>query len=81
MSDIHRKIEFLIDRWCDSRKLEPLRRLLNAKASINGLTDGWEDLRQELKTIRAKHRNELKADEFDTIVDVLHMVEDILERR
>jgi hypothetical protein len=54
---------------------------LNGQASINGLTDGWEDLRQELKTIRAKHRNELKVDEFDTVVDVLHMVEDILERR
>ncbi len=81
MSNIHQNIDFLIERWCDTRKLEPLRRLLNGKASINGLTDGWEDLRQELKTIRARYGRELEKNEFDTLVDTLHMVEDMLEQR
>ena len=81
MSDLYKKMDFLIEQWCESRKLEPLRRLLNGKASLNGLTDGWEELRRELKTIRSLHRHELKEDELDALVDILHMVEDALERR
>lgn len=81
MNDLHAKLDFLIERWCAGRKLEPLRRLLNGKASINGMTDGWEELRRELMTIRARHASELASDEIDTLVAALHAVEDLLDRK
>jgi hypothetical protein len=77
---LDRKIRFLIDRWCERRELEPLRRLLNGRASINGLTDGWNEMRDELRTIRARHKALLKDDELSAVIEITHIIEgDILK--
>lgn len=70
-----KKIHFLIDRWCERRELQPLRRLLNGQASINGLTDGWIELRDELRTIRAKDKAVLKNDEIDLVIELIQSIE------
>ena len=75
------KIRFLIDRWCDRRELQPLRRLLNGQASINGLTDGWIEIRDELRTIRAQDKAVLKNDELKVVAELIQNIEqDVLKR-
>ena len=69
------KIDFLIDRWCERRELQPLRRLLNGQASINGLTDGWFEMHDELKAIRAQDKAFLNDDEMDVIVELIQSIE------
>ncbi len=69
------KIHFLIDRWCERRELQPLRRLPNGQASINGLTDGWIEMRDELRTIRAKDKAVLKNDEMDVVIELIQDIE------
>jgi hypothetical protein len=77
---LDQKTRFLIDRWCERRELEPLRRLLNGRASINGLTDGWNEMRDELRTIRAQHEALLKDDELSAVMELTHIIErDILK--
>lgn len=69
------RVHFLIDRWCERRELEPLRRLLNGRASINGLTDGWAEMRDELRAIRSQNKDNLKDDELDAVVELIHAIE------
>ncbi len=69
------KIHFLIDRWCERRELQALRRLPNGQASINGLTDGWIEMRDELRTIRAKDKAVLKNDEMDVVIELIQDIE------
>ena len=80
MRELEKQINFLIQRWCDARTLEPLRLLLNARASLNGLTDGWEAFRFEMKTIRASHSSELTEEELDAVIELLHLAETALDR-
>ncbi|HSS63660.1 MAG TPA: hypothetical protein VLS27_04445 [Gammaproteobacteria bacterium] len=75
------KIRFLIDRWCERRELQPLRRLLNGQASINGLTDGWIEIRDELRTIRAQDKAVLRNDEMKVVAELIQDIEqDVLKR-
>ncbi|MEL7025035.1 MAG: hypothetical protein AAGL69_14970 [Pseudomonadota bacterium] len=77
-TDLQRHLEFLTDRWCARRTLEPLRRLLNARAALNGLTDGWSDFRFELQSIRADFQSDLESDEFDALVDAIDIADNAL---
>ena len=78
MTELNDHVEFLADRWCESPRLEPLRLLLNAKASLNGLTDGWQDFRSALRSIRAVHGSELPREEFDRLVSAIHITDEAL---
>ena len=71
--------QFLIDRWCSRKYLEPLRHLLNGQASLNGLSDGMCEMLHELKTIRANYSHELPNDEFEILVSLIHFVERSME--
>jgi len=73
--------DLLIERWCDRRELKPLRRFLNGIAALNGLTDGFEDMLTELRTIRGLDRVCLKEDELEIVIELIHDIEDALERR
>jgi len=42
--------DHLIDNWCERKELGPLRLILNGRASLNGLTDGYEECLYELQT-------------------------------
>ncbi len=46
----------LIDAWCERRELAPLARLLPAWTGNNGLTDGWAEVWEALRTVRADCR-------------------------
>jgi len=79
-SDISENLDFLIDRWCSRKELEPLRKVLNGKAGINGLTDGWAELLLELKSVRAQDKGNLQSEEYDMVVELIHTTEKILGR-
>jgi hypothetical protein len=47
--DPNKDIKVLVDRWCERRELAALARLLPAWIANNGLTDGWNELREALR--------------------------------
>jgi hypothetical protein len=65
-NEINAEIRQLVDGWCDRRELGALASLLPAWLANNGLTDGWEILRDALKHTYAAGRN-LPPDERDTL--------------
>jgi hypothetical protein len=69
------KLDALISAWCSRKELRPLRRILNGSAALNGLTDGWAALLEELRTIRAQDRKVLTDVEFDLLVELQQEVQ------
>jgi hypothetical protein len=53
VEDFHRALRGMIDQWCDERKLAGLAHLLPGYLALNGLTDGWHELRAALVAARA----------------------------
>ena len=51
--DVLTDVSRLVHAWCDRRELRALARLLPAWSANNGLTDGWSDVLDALRTIRA----------------------------
>ncbi len=43
----------LIDAWCDRRQLGVLHMMLGGYLGLNGLTDGWGQFYDALRSIRA----------------------------
>lgn len=78
VAELISNIDFLAERWCESRNLEPLRLLLNAKASLNGLTDGWAEFRTNLQAIRVNHGREMPEEEMDALVEAIHTADKAL---
>jgi hypothetical protein len=68
----------LVDAWCERRALRPLSVLLPSYLSNNGLTDGWGDVMEALRTLRAQR--ELPEDELEEIERVLQIVEKAVYR-
>ena len=59
-------VDRLIDQWCERREVGALARLLPAYVAFNGLTDGWVDLYQALRSTRAYAHDRLpKMEERD----------------
>ena len=65
----------LIEGWCDRRALAPLARVLPAYLAFNGMTDGWGDLMDALKGVRAFCREELPEAELATVGDLIRATE------
>ena len=80
MAELHSHIEFLANRWCSSRNFEPLRLLLNAKASLNGLTDGWAECRTNLQSIRVNHGRGMSEEEMNALIEAIHIADKAMER-
>ena len=59
MMAIGNNIEFftvlrsLIDAWCDRHALKPLSRVLGPYLAFDGLPDGWGEILNALKDVRA----------------------------
>ena len=77
--EFEQKVEFLINSWCSRKELTPLRRILNGHSALNGLTDGWEEMLLQLKTIRAQNKKEIKDEELNIIIELIHATESALE--
>ena len=64
--DPNQIVSKLIDGWCDRRELRALACVLPAFTGNNGLTDGWSQLRDDLKHAYAIC-TDLPSDERDRI--------------
>ena len=64
--DPNQIISDLVDDWCDRRELRALSYVLPAWTGNNGLTDGWSQLRDDLKHAYAMC-TDLPAEERDKL--------------
>lgn len=71
-------LEQLIGAWCERRDLRPLATVLPAYTSNNGLTDGWGDLMEALRTLRAD--SYLPEEEQAVVERLLPLVEKAVYR-
>ena len=77
MAEIATSAEFfstlrcLIDAWCGRRCLKALSRILPAFLGFNGLTDGWRDLYDALRNVRAFAKDELTESEMETVSSLI----------
>jgi len=78
--DFASAMDKLIDGWCERRKLAPLRLILRAYPLAMGLTDDWTELQSALRQIRGSCREDLSAEELETVISLTHEVERALER-
>ena len=69
----------LVDGWCERRAFGPLACLLPAYISNNGLTDGWADVMDALRTLRSSRQ--LPDDEQREIERLVVLVERMVYRR
>jgi hypothetical protein len=76
-----KELQALIDRWCGTRKLEPLSRVLPGYLAVNGLTDGWAALSEALKSTRALGHEAFDAADWDSLNDLIHATDRIVYRR
>ncbi|MHB1157229.1 MAG: hypothetical protein ACYC26_10370 [Phycisphaerales bacterium] len=74
------KLGVVIDAWCERRALKPLSKLLPGWLAVNGLTDGWEILRQSLRHTRAMCREELTVEELTIIARAIAEIDQSLDR-
>ena len=71
----------LIERWCDERELSALSLLLPGYLSLNGLTDGWVNLYDALKSTRSLGHGALSESDWSLLNDLIHWTEQIVYRR
>ncbi len=87
MDDISSNTEFfallrrLVDAWCDRRALRPLSLILNPYLAFDGLTGGWGEILDALKSIRAECRADLLGTEMDAVENLVRAAETTIYRR
>ena len=74
-------LRHLIEQWCDERRLGALSRLLPGYLSLNGLTDGWVNLYDALKSTRALGHEAFSASDWDLLNGLIHWTEQIVYRK
>lgn len=79
-SDPNKVIEQLINDWCSRRELRALSDLLPAWLANNGLTDGWHELRNALRTTLANGRDSLPEAEQAALRDAERAIDERLGR-
>jgi hypothetical protein len=68
-------LRVMIERWCDERRLVVLVRILPGYLAFNGLTDGWHELIDALKSTRGLGADAFSPAEWDTLNDLIHAAE------
>jgi hypothetical protein len=87
MKEFHSKDEFfatlraLIERWCDERRLDALARVLPGYLAFNGVTDGWGELSNSLKSVRGLGHRPFNQADWDLLNDLIHAIEQALNCR
>ena len=79
--ELFKKIDELINSWCERRALGALRFILNAYPLHNNLTDGWFALLNALKDIRNIEEECLIEEETEIVRDMIQSVEKALHNR
>jgi hypothetical protein len=75
------EVEQLVGGWCDRRSLRALRAILSGWPLSGGLTDDWGNLLDALEKVRALARNELTENEARVVEDLIHQVQQVVNRR
>ena len=70
----------LFDAWCDRRCVGALRAFLRGYPLASPLTDGWIELSNALKDVRAFARPELTEAERGTVDDCIRAIDRIIYR-
>ena len=78
--DPNQIISDLVDDWCDRRELRALSYVLPAWTGNNGLTDGWSQLRDDLKHAYAMC-TDLPAEERDKLKEAYVGIDVALRNR
>lgn len=78
--DFQTTLKALVDGWCDRRSLRPLSRVLGPYLGFNGLTDGWAELADGLKAVRAVDRDQLTDAELAAIDDLIRATDKAIYR-
>lgn len=71
-------LDELIDGWCERRALNALRLVLPGYHSVNGLTDGWQQLYDALRDVRAMCKDELENKEREKLNQTIVGIESLL---
>jgi hypothetical protein len=74
-------VEKLVGAWCDRRSLRALREILSAWPLTSGLTDDWGSFLAALERVRAFARDDLSEDERVAVEDLIHDVQQVIDRR
>jgi hypothetical protein len=78
--DFGAAVAALIDRWCEQRNFVPLARLLPAYVGFNGLTDGWDELRSALVSVRSLGFDALQEPDWTTVDDLIRAATKVQNR-
>ncbi len=70
----------LIDAWCDHHALKPLSRVLGPYLAFDGLTDGWGEILNALKDVRALCREDISEAEVETMEALIRAAERAMYR-
>jgi hypothetical protein len=70
----------MIERLCDERNLVALSRLLPGYLSLNGLTDGWINLYEALKSTRGLGRESFNDADWELLGELIRGAERIVYR-
>ncbi len=68
-------VQWLVDDWCEVRKLNPLRHILSAYPLKTEDADQWNRLRGALEDIRVSCGAELMPNEVETLAGLIPAVE------
>lgn len=74
------EVDRLVVGWCDRRCLRALRAILSGWPLSSGLTDDWGNLLDALEKIRAFAREELTESEARAVEDLIHDLQQLLNR-
>jgi len=74
-------LKALVEAWCERRCLPPLARVLGPYIWLNGLTDGWADLQDALKSVRASDRDVISEAELNSVSDLINAIDRALTNR
>jgi hypothetical protein len=78
--DFFERLRKLIDGWCEERNLNALSTVLPSYLAFNGLTDGWSELRDAIKALRASGMDAYSGNDWRSINDLLHYADRALDR-
>jgi hypothetical protein len=72
-------LEELVDGWCERRTLNALALVLPNYPALNGLTDGWHQLYDALRDVRAMCKDELNNEEREKLNQAIAGIESLLD--
>jgi hypothetical protein len=78
--EVQSAIGGLIDRWCEHRTLRPLAVLLPGFFALNGLTDGWHELRASLRQLLALGPDTFSSTDWAVIQELIRAVDRAIYR-